>query len=218
MSEQPDIVRIETTQPLNQRRMDRRGLMRRAGAMGLAASGLGTLGTGYARAQDATPSADGPALSMTRDEYHATLTENFAFEEPQNKGGQVIFSQTSDIATVNGLLTADYPTFYITGYLFETLVGTSPVDGQVVPALADSWELRRTGRPTPSTSTRMPSGTTARTSPLRTSSSLSTSRSTRKALTPAAQRSFLFWNRIESSMTTPSRWSPLSPTPPSSTT
>ena len=61
-------------------------------------------------AQDATPSADGPALSMTRDEYHATLTENFAFEEPQNKGGQVIFSQTSDIATVNGLLTADYPT------------------------------------------------------------------------------------------------------------
>ena len=104
MSEQRDIMRIETTQPLNQRRMDRRGLMRRAGALGLAASGLGALGTGYAMAQDATPTARGPTLSMTRDKYHAPLTENFAFEEPQNKGGQIIFSQTSDIATVNGLL------------------------------------------------------------------------------------------------------------------
>ena len=51
---------------------------------------------------------------MTRDEYYGKLHEAFAFEEPQNQGGQVIWSQTSDIATVNGLLTADYPTVYIT--------------------------------------------------------------------------------------------------------
>jgi peptide/nickel transport system substrate-binding protein len=137
------------TAMLAARRFHRRGLMARAGALGLSAAASGALGPSLARAQDATPeaAAEGEVIrSMTRDEYNALLQENFAFEEPQNQGGQIIISQTADIATVNGLLTADYPTVYITGALFEPLVSTSPIDGQIVPALADSWEIAPDGK------------------------------------------------------------------------
>ena len=128
-------------------RINRRRVLAQVGAFGLLAGGVGALGASVAGAQDASPeAASGEALrSMTRDDYNVLLRENFAFEDPQNQGGQVIISQTSDIATVNGLLTADYPTVYITGALFEPLVATSPIDGQIVPALADSWEIAPDG-------------------------------------------------------------------------
>jgi peptide/nickel transport system substrate-binding protein len=135
---------------LTGRGIDRRRFMARAGALGIATGTLGALAPMLARAQDATPemaSAGGEAIrSMTRDEYYAQLREEFAFEEPQNQGGQVIWSQTSDISTVNGLLTADYPTIYVTGAIFEPLVGASPIDGQIVPALADSYEIAPDGK------------------------------------------------------------------------
>src|SRR5918993_864521 len=135
---------------LSGRRFDRRGLMARVGALGLTTGALGALAPVLARAQDATPgatTAGGEVVrSMTREEHYAKLREAFAFEEPQNQGGQVIWSQTNDIATVNGLLTADYPTVYITGFIFEPLVGTSPIDGQIIPALADSYEIAADGR------------------------------------------------------------------------
>jgi peptide/nickel transport system substrate-binding protein len=131
-------------------RMDRRELMLRAGALGLSASALGAFDAAVIAAQEASPEAasgTGDVIrSMTRDEHHAKLREAFAFEEPQNQGGQVIWSQTNDIATVNGLLTADYPTVYVTGFLFEPLVATSPIDGQIIPALADSYEIAPDGK------------------------------------------------------------------------
>src|SRR5215207_9184284 len=132
------------------RRFDRRGLLARAGALGLTTGALGALAPALTRAQDATPeaaTASGEAVrSMSRDEHYAKLHEAFAFEEPQNQGGQVIWSQTNDIASVNGLLTADYPTVYVTGFIFEPLVGASPIDGQIIPALADSYEIAPDGR------------------------------------------------------------------------
>ena len=135
---------------LSGRRFDRRGFMARVGALGLSTGVLAGLSSVLARAQGGTPeaaSASGEVIkSMTRDEYYAKLHEAFAFEEPQNKGGQVIWSQTSDIATVNGLLTADYPTAYVTGFVFEPLVTVSPIDGQIVPALADSYEIAPDGK------------------------------------------------------------------------
>ena len=102
------------------------------------------------RAQDGTPAASpsGPGevtRSMTREEFYEQLFAAFPFEEPQAEGGQVIWSQTSDISTVNGLLTADLPTAYVTGMIFEPVVGGSPIDGQPVPALADSWEIAEDG-------------------------------------------------------------------------
>src|SRR5262245_7015096 len=107
MSEQRDDVHIETTTLPTGRRLDRRGLMRHASALGLAASGLGTLGARYTVAQEATPAAGEVMHSMNRDQYHQTLQEAYAFEEPQNQGGQIIWSQSNDISTVNGLLTSD---------------------------------------------------------------------------------------------------------------
>jgi len=131
-------------------RFDRRRLVVRAGALGLTVGALGGLAPSLVRAQDATPeaaTAGGEVVrSMTRDEHYAKLHEAFAFEEPQNQGGQVIWSQTSDIATVNGLLTADYPTIYVTGFIFEPLVSVSPIDGQIIPALADSYEIAADGK------------------------------------------------------------------------
>ena len=135
---------------LSGRRLDRRGLLARAGALGLSTGLLGALSPALVQAQDASPeaaTASGEVIkSMTRDEYYGKLHEAFAFEEPQNQGGQVIWSQTADIATVNGLLTADYPTIYVTGFIFEPLVTASPIDGQIVPALADSYEIAADGK------------------------------------------------------------------------
>jgi peptide/nickel transport system substrate-binding protein len=132
------------------RRIDRRRLMLGAGAAGFVVSAGGLLGSQLAAAQDATPevsvSGGETITSMSREEYYAQLREAFAFEEPQNQGGQVIWGQTADISTVNGLLTGDYPTIYVTGFIFEPLVSVSPVDGQVIPALADSYELAPDGR------------------------------------------------------------------------
>src|SRR5919106_1603396 len=131
-------------------RIDRRRLVQGASLLGVSIGALSGRPPAAARAQNGTPVTEGTGeaiQSLTREEYYALLDEEFAFEEPQNSGGQVIFSQTSDIATVNGLLTADYPTAYITtGPLFETLVTISPIDGQVVPALADSYEIAADGR------------------------------------------------------------------------
>lgn len=62
-----------------------------------------------------------------------------------HKGGQIILGESSDISTVNGILTNDSLTFSITGAIYETLVGASPIDGQPVPALADFWDLAPDG-------------------------------------------------------------------------
>ena len=134
----------------HKRRIDRRRLVQGASLFGVSIGAMRGFQPPSARAQDGTPVAEGTGeaiQSLTREEYYALLDEEFPFEEPQNSGGQVIFSQTSDIATVNGLLTADFPTAYITtGPLFETLVTISPIDGQIVPALADSYEIAEDGR------------------------------------------------------------------------
>jgi peptide/nickel transport system substrate-binding protein len=83
---------------------------------------------------------DEPIRSISREAFYEEVFAAFPFEEPQAEGGQIIMSQTSDISTVNGLLTSDYPTAYITGMIFEGLIGGNPINGQPVPGLADSWE------------------------------------------------------------------------------
>lgn len=62
-------------------------------------------------------------------------------EPVQHQGGQVVMGETGgDLSTVNALLSADYPSASIVSLINETLVGFSPVDGQPVPSLADSWD------------------------------------------------------------------------------
>src|SRR5215213_11452601 len=69
----------ELNQALGGRRFDRRGLLAKAGALGLSTGVLGALAPALVRAEDATPeaaTASGEAVrSMTRDEHYAKLHE-----------------------------------------------------------------------------------------------------------------------------------------------
>ncbi|MGH2535719.1 MAG: ABC transporter substrate-binding protein [Thermomicrobiales bacterium] len=100
-------------------------------------------------AQEATPGA-GPAgtgeviTSVPRADYYAALREHFGLEEGQ-QGGQLIFGDISDIDTLNGVLGDDIPTNYVLALFYEGLVGTSPIDGTIVPGLADSYEIAEDG-------------------------------------------------------------------------
>jgi len=57
----------------------------------------------------------------------------------------VINVETNDITTLNPTLVVDVFSGRITGFVFEGLVGSSPIDGAVVPGLADYWEIAADG-------------------------------------------------------------------------
>ena len=134
----------------------RRGFITRATAMGLsttAASGL----LASVSAQDATPEAspaaspvayDGPVgtLSISREEYNASVLEAFDFTEPAQTGGTLIEVSSTDISTLNAILPTDVYSNQILGLLHDRLVTVSAVDGTFVPGLADSWEIGPDGR------------------------------------------------------------------------
>jgi ABC-type transport system substrate-binding protein len=94
-------------------------------------------------AQDGSPIASQPQVSITRDEFLQQLSDYYRFEEPQHEGGIVTIAETADIRTLNALLAYDHPTRYVTNLIFEQLVSVSPIDGKPVPQLADFWEISR---------------------------------------------------------------------------
>lgn len=137
--------------------ISRRDFMRRAIATGVSAAAAGAIVNGIA-AQGATPEASPDAaspsaspvvqagtLSMSREAYNQALREFYAPEEPQNTSGQVVYVNSSDIATLNPTLNQDVYSGYVIDRVFEGLVQTSPIDGQNVPLLADSWEIADDG-------------------------------------------------------------------------
>lgn len=126
--------------------ISRRGFVRRATALGISASAAGMLAKGVV-AQEASPAASSAVAttSITREEYEAALQEEFQFSEPESMGGQIIHSQTSDISTVNTTLSSDLYSSWITGFIFDGLVGGSPIDGSDTPGLADYWEIGEDG-------------------------------------------------------------------------
>ncbi len=131
-------------------KIDRRTLLARAGGLGISAAALTVFAKGVpASAQDATPMAGGEAIkSITRAEYKAKLNEWWTGkQEPTATGGTIIMGETasSNISTFNLMLGSDSPTNPVMNLVQETLVGTSPIDGQYVPALADSWETSADG-------------------------------------------------------------------------
>ncbi|MGH2531391.1 MAG: ABC transporter substrate-binding protein [Thermomicrobiales bacterium] len=98
-------------------------------------------------AQEASPvAATGEASrSITRAEFEEQLRQAFSLEEPAARGGTVILGDAFDVGTLNGLLASDATTLYVTGLIFESLVVSSPIDGQPAPGLADWWELAADG-------------------------------------------------------------------------
>lgn len=77
----------------------------------------------------------------TREEFVQELLTACPMSEAAQTGGTVLLAEAGDISTVNGLLTNDTTTQLITGAIFESLIGISPLDGRPVPGLADSWDV-----------------------------------------------------------------------------
>jgi len=131
--------------------IDRRTLMTRVAALGLTAGAFARFQSAVpAIAQDATPAATGQAItSITREDYAKALAEWFTdFKAPEKTGGTVIMGEiaSSNLSTYNIMLAADNPTNPVLGLAYESLVGSSPIDGQYVPALADYWEISADGK------------------------------------------------------------------------
>jgi peptide/nickel transport system substrate-binding protein len=132
-------------------KLSRRSLAARAAALGLSAASVATFMRGVpASAQDASPvaatSEDMSFQSITFDEYKAQLMQAFPFEEPANTGGSVINGDSSSLTTTNLMVSSDAPTNPVLALVYETLVGSSPIDGQYVPLLAERWEIAPDGR------------------------------------------------------------------------
>lgn len=99
-----------------------------------------------ARAATPVPAGSGSgSSSITRDQFRQQLIATFPMAPPARKGGQLILGESTDISTVNGILSSDFPTFYVTGAIYESLVSGSPIDGSIVPGLADSWDVAPDG-------------------------------------------------------------------------
>jgi peptide/nickel transport system substrate-binding protein len=131
--------------------IDRRTLMLRAGGLGLAASALARFSRAVpAFAQDASPVTGGSVVkSITREEYYAKLAEWWTGKTmPTKTGGTIIHGEiaSSNLSTYNLLLSDNSPTNPVLNLVYETLVGSSPIDGQYVPALADYWEIAADGK------------------------------------------------------------------------
>ena len=150
-------------------RIDRRQLMAGASALGLTSGALHRFLTAApAYAQDASPVASPmaspvagaspvaqfePFTSINRQQYHAMLMEWWAtqerpYEEPQNQGGQLVMGEISSafVSTTNYMMGSDSPTNPVLALVQETLLGSSPIDGQYVPGLADYWEIGTDGK------------------------------------------------------------------------
>jgi peptide/nickel transport system substrate-binding protein len=138
--------------------ISRRDLAKRVGALGVSAAAVNMFMRGVpASAQDASPAASpatfAPFTSMKRDEWKAKLMAWWAeqdppYSEPTNQGGQVVMGElaSSFVATTNAMLGSDAPTNPVLALVYETLVGSSPIDGQYVPGLADYWEIAEDGK------------------------------------------------------------------------
>jgi len=143
--------------------LSRRDLAKRVGALGVSAAAVNMFMRGVpASAQDASPVASPaaspaqtfePFTSITREEWKATLMAWWAeqdppYSEPQNQGGQVVMGEIASafVSTTNAMLGSDNPTNPVLAMVNETLVGSSPIDGQYVPGLADFWEIADDGR------------------------------------------------------------------------
>lgn len=91
------------------------------------------------------PNATFSRVSPTRDDVIAELLASHPFEEPGQTGGDVIQVFSTDLQMINPIVAQDLASGYITGLVYQGLVGINPIDGTYMPDLADSWELSSDG-------------------------------------------------------------------------
>lgn len=123
-------------------RLDRRTLLRTAGALGLA----GPFGVISGRMGAAAQSTGG---AIVRSPSRAQVMEEILAAYPLQRqgapeGGKVIVANLGDVESVNPLLGGSGPTIEFLSLVYESLVGFHPVDGTIVPGLAD-FELAADG-------------------------------------------------------------------------
>ncbi len=153
MSNNPVVKLNEAYHEFLDGKIDRRGLMIRAGALGISAASVATFMRGVpASAQEASPAAsptgDLSFTSITAAEATAQTLAAFPMEEAASTGGKVIMGElaSSSLTTTNLMLGNNNPTNPVLALVTETLVGSSPVDGQYIPGLADHWTIGPDGK------------------------------------------------------------------------
>lgn len=123
-------------------RLDRRALLRAAGAIGVAAPFGITARRHAAAAQDA-----GGAVIRSRpraEVMQEILTAYPLQRQGALQGGTVIIANLGDLESFNPLVASRSTTLELLSLVFEGLVGAHPVDGSIVPWLAD-YELAADG-------------------------------------------------------------------------
>jgi len=133
-------------------KIDRRRMLQGASALGASAAFLRLASTMPVAAQDGSPVAlPGGFKSITREEYQAAVAQQFPFiKDPaaESTGGTIVMGEiaSSNLTTTNFTFADNSPTQPVLALVFESLVSSSPVDGQPVPGLADSWEIAEDGK------------------------------------------------------------------------
>ena len=99
---------------------------------------------------EATPVGEGVVTESiappSRETVLQQIREEYDLSEPETTGGQVIYGQTSDIDTMNLMISGDIYSNLVAGWVFEYLVSVHPLDGSYIPGLADTWEVAEDGR------------------------------------------------------------------------
>jgi peptide/nickel transport system substrate-binding protein len=148
-SERPELAHL--VDELRSQRIGRREFMRRAAALGLTAAGLSTLvRLEGAAAQEASPAASGAGTepgtrSITRAEAVRQIKETYGIVDAPAQGGRVIIPTSADLQTLNGILTSDATSALVADQVFQFLLDGNPDTGQLIPGLADYWELAEDG-------------------------------------------------------------------------
>lgn len=150
-------MRTSSSRYLAERTLSRRQLARQAG---LVTAGVAALSVPALAGAQATPGSSpiaSPAASPvagdatftvaspSRAEAIARIEAAYPFDEPAKDGGDLIQVHTGDIKTLNPVLRSDIASSWITGLIFESLVEVSVVEGELIPGLADSWEVSDDG-------------------------------------------------------------------------
>ena len=114
---------------LKRGQLNRRGFVRQATALGLSVGAAGAMARNVV-AQDASPAAWHRWRSRSRrspvKRSRPRSQEEFDFSEPESTGGDIIHVETTDIQTLNTTLSSDVYSGWITGFIFDALVGGKP--------------------------------------------------------------------------------------------
>lgn len=136
--------------------LHRRSLLKRAAAAAaLPASAAILAEHGYAQGStpvatqvsspSASPVAGAAITSVTRTEAYAAIAEAFSFEPVGQQGGTLIYGETTDLQTLNPILSSDSYSGMVTRLIYSYLVETNPIDGSPMPDLADRWDIAADG-------------------------------------------------------------------------